>query len=284
MTVAAAAARPGAETAPGGERAPRVVSIGGKRFSVRAEVEGTFWDRFAAGRWEPQTLSALDRLVGPDAVFLDVGAWVGPTTLYAAAGGARVVALEPDPVARAALEGNLALNPALAARVTVIGAALAPAAGPVWLAAARRGKGGDSMSSLLLERSAAGWWAEAVTPAALLDSLPAGRLVINLDIEGGEYLLADALRPLLARAQAALVSWHPGVATGARRGAARAFRRIWIARRGGLLLDALRDARWARLGAAGPRPKGALRLWRRIGGPVAPLGGEWVFERGPSDA
>ena len=44
-------------------------------------------------------------------MFIDVGAWIGPMTLVAAACGARVVAYEPDPTAADELAANVALNP-----------------------------------------------------------------------------------------------------------------------------------------------------------------------------
>ena len=65
---------------------PRRVKINGLTITV-ADDEGAFWRRVEEGRWEPGTLAFIDCFGGPDIVFLDCGAWVGATSLYAAARG-----------------------------------------------------------------------------------------------------------------------------------------------------------------------------------------------------
>jgi predicted nicotinamide N-methyase len=89
----------------------------------------TFWDRVEAGAWEPGTLLALQPLLGPGVLFLDIGAWVGPLSLFAAGMGARVIAVEADPRAEVQLRRNLAANPDFAHRVTVMARAAAPIPG-----------------------------------------------------------------------------------------------------------------------------------------------------------
>ena len=186
----------------------RTARIG--RATVRVEDDQpTFWARVEAGGWEPGTLCALDGLAGSGDVVLDLGAWVGPITLYAAALGARVIAVEPDPVALAQLRRNVAANPELAPLIRIVPGAIAPQPGRIALGARR--KPGDSMSSALLAGSGASTWTSiVVTPAELAAMLPSsGRLVVKLDIEGGEYRLLPAIGPLLARDPALLASFHP---------------------------------------------------------------------------
>lgn len=188
----------------------RCICVLGARFTV-ADDKPTFWDRVEAGAWEPGTLAALDRLVGPGTTLLDIGAWVGPVSLYAAARGAGVIAFEPDPAALAGLAANLAANPDLAGRIRVIEGALSAEAGSVRLGARR--KPGDSMSSVLLGLSPTWWEARAVTPGEL-DGIvgPAADLVVKIDIEGGEYGLLPALAPFLDRRRpAVLLSLHPAI-------------------------------------------------------------------------
>jgi len=89
--------------------ATRKVRVGAKEFTVRGGATGPlvpprsvwseFWERFDQGLWEPRTLQKLSALRDGD-LFVDIGAWIGPTTLAAAVNGARVLAFEPDPVAR----------------------------------------------------------------------------------------------------------------------------------------------------------------------------------------
>ena len=88
-----------------------------------------FWDRVDAGTWEPTTFQVFDREIDAQTTVLDFGAWIGPTTLYAAARARRVIAFEPDPIAANHLRSNIAINPELAAKITVIEKAVAPQAG-----------------------------------------------------------------------------------------------------------------------------------------------------------
>lgn len=191
----------------------RSVAVGPYRIQV-ADDQPTFWDKVAAGAWEPGTLGAVAARVGPGTLFLDLGAWVGPLSLYAAALGARVIAVEADPRALDQLRRNLAANPELAARVTVVPRAVSPDKQPVRLGARR--KPGDSMSSVLLSGSANTWGVDAVTPDELAGMVAEGeRLLVKLDIEGGEYALLPALTGILSRPDAViLVSLHPVILSG----------------------------------------------------------------------
>jgi FkbM family methyltransferase len=58
-----------------------------------------FWRRYDAGEWEPDTRELVEDVLYPGALFVDIGAWIGPVTLWALGCGAQVVAIEPDPVA-----------------------------------------------------------------------------------------------------------------------------------------------------------------------------------------
>jgi FkbM family methyltransferase len=189
---------------------PRSVGVRGKSLLI-ADDKPTFWDRVEAGTWEESTFAVLDRYVDADTTLLDLGAWVGPVSLYGAARGARVVAVEADPAALVQLRANLDANPDLAARITIVDRAIAPDAQPVRMGARR--KPGDSMSSALLAGADSHWDAAAVTPEALAATLGApARLFVKLDIEGGEYALLPAMGALLdAPATALLLSLHPKI-------------------------------------------------------------------------
>ena len=181
-----------------------------------ADRQPTFWARVERGAWEPHTLAAVAAIAGPGMAFLDVGAWVGPTALLAAARGARVLALEPDPAAREQLLANLAANPDLRARVAVSDRALAAGTGPVRLGARR--KPGDSMSSVLFEDAPEGWLVPTVTVDALAADLSSGEpLLAKVDVEGAEYDVGPLLPRLgEGRPFALLLSLHPGLYAEAR--------------------------------------------------------------------
>ena len=237
------------------------VSLGAVSFRVEERSQaryGAFWATFAAGTFEPATVSVLEAELGPGLRFLDIGAWIGPFTLLAAALDAQVTAFEPDPVAVAALRNNLALNPALAERVEVRPVAVAASAGPVRLDGGTLGLG-NGLSRVRLGRPASwrkGWrqgW-----PARLLGSArtaPAGAdiggdtgadveavavaaldlegyHVIKIDIEGGEFDLVPRLGSRLASNRSVLLlSLHGPDPAGLARSAALALRLAGAPRR-----------------------------------------------------
>jgi FkbM family methyltransferase len=173
--------------------------------------EPAFWDRVERGTWEPHTFTLFDRFLDPDHCCLDVGAWIGPTALYAARRARHCYALEPDPVAFARLRENVRLNPSLAARITLSPQCLAPACGQVRIGNQTSSMGGDSMSSLLFAESLIGWQAQGIT----LERFLAGHAIrdcsfIKMDIEGGEFSVLPAMASYLATHRPTLyLSLHP---------------------------------------------------------------------------
>lgn len=69
-----------------------------------------FWQRFQQGRWEKQTLNILDRYLDRASVYVDVGAWIGPTVLVASRLCKQIHAIEPNPVTFDILQQNVELN------------------------------------------------------------------------------------------------------------------------------------------------------------------------------
>jgi FkbM family methyltransferase len=120
-------------------------------------------------------MMAWRRLLKPGDLFIDVGAHVGTYTLWAAACGAEVIAVEPDPVAVERLRANLGLNPQVSAHV--IEAAATDHAGVTQVTV---GLGPEN-------HLGSGHTVRSVT----LDELAAGRKVagLKLDVEGYEALV-----------------------------------------------------------------------------------------------
>lgn len=165
----------------------------------RPFVDGAFdfWQLYDNGEWEPETREVLARFLKPGAQFCDVGAWIGPVTLWAVELGATVLALEPDPVARKQLRENTYGMP-----VRINPRALAPSVG-YGLLHNRRGWYGDSMSFLAAE----GKRVRTTTPARLLDGYTPD--LLKLDIEGGEMSVLPFLLPICRDRQIPVwVSFH----------------------------------------------------------------------------
>lgn len=187
----------------------REVELAGTSFLVSDGPDSphrAFWDLAAAGSWEPQAVEVVAAMAQAGATLVDIGAWIGPLSLLAAARGARVVAFEPDPVARRELEANLAANPELAGRVEVRAEALASWSGEARLLGGRHGLG-RSLSRLAPD----GDVAVACVDAAEVATWPGlgDASLIKIDIEGGEYRVVPRLGPWLRRSEpAVLVSLH----------------------------------------------------------------------------
>lgn len=164
----------------------------------------SFWNDAAAGKWENDTFRFIDAVTEtPGAVLLDVGAWIGPIALYASPRVARVVALEPDPIARGELTVNVEAN---APNVEIWNAAIDNEPGELKLYAAQ-GLGNSETSSI-------GEGEAIVVKTITFDDLDkaAGdaRVVLKVDIEGHEYRVMDALMNFAKRRRAAVhLSLHP---------------------------------------------------------------------------
>lgn len=59
---------------------------------------------------EAFVFEVYDKILSKEKDFLDIGAWIGPNTIYAARKARKVVAVEPDPVAFSFLKKNVSIN------------------------------------------------------------------------------------------------------------------------------------------------------------------------------
>lgn len=189
----------------------REVTRDGATFKVRDDmaVWAQFWDLYEAGSWEPQTTALFDEVLGPGGLLVDFGAWIGPTVLWAAHRGAQVLAIEPDPVARGALEDNIAAN-GFGDRVGVVAGAISTQTGTAKLDHAPVGEFGDSRSRLSGNGTAIRTW---TLPDLLAESAisPDDVSLVKMDVEGYETTLCPTLGPWLAKHRIpALIELHGG--------------------------------------------------------------------------
>lgn len=165
-----------------------------------------FWPMYDRGEWEPETKAVLEKFLHPGDLFLDIGAWIGPVTMWALDMGAAVVALEPDPVARRSLEKNVAGD-----AVRILPYALAPATGRGRLAAFRTDFGfGDSQSRLVTDDTPGQKvGVTTVSPSLLFSSLRKPPALVKCDIEGGELAcVGDLVANCRVTASPLYISWH----------------------------------------------------------------------------
>ena len=156
----------------------------------------------------------FDEFIDGETVLFDVGAWMGPTTLFAAPAAAQVVCFEPDPVAFAELARNIDLNQdePWAARVQAVNSAVGRDAGTMRIGS-REGLG-ESVSSSLYAEEANSVEVDVVAFDTLADDprLEGRKAFVKIDIEGGEYDLLLEPSRLLARPGSVLcLSLHPRI-------------------------------------------------------------------------
>jgi FkbM family methyltransferase len=169
-------------------------------------AEGIDFAIWLLGAFEPGTLRAYRRLLREGDVALDIGANIGAHTLHIAqsvGSSGRVIAIEPTDFAYAKLCRNLALNPALAARVETHQAMLVAPGGkteaePVYsswpLAAA-----GDRHPLHLGQLMSVGG-ARAQTLDELLAPAGLARVdLVKIDIDGHEVAALRGARETLQR-------------------------------------------------------------------------------------
>lgn len=69
-----------------------------------------YWDKVSKGDWEPWSFKVLDKFLHSQNILVDIGAWIGPLSLYASKLCKHVFAIEPDSAAFKMLEENIGLN------------------------------------------------------------------------------------------------------------------------------------------------------------------------------
>lgn len=162
--------------------------------------------------WESywRELSALGCRIEPDDTVVDIGAHHGIVSLNCARLGARVLALEPNPINFEVLRRNIALNPSY--RIEARPLAVCGQAGKVIF---NFGKTSTTGALTAAERD----WkrteydheVEGVTLSAALDSVGRGEIkLLKMDCEGAEHdILAREGADVLRRARFACVEAHP---------------------------------------------------------------------------
>jgi FkbM family methyltransferase len=171
------------------------INISGTKLFVSNENRfKNFWTHFNSKNWEKPTLDILLNNLSTDDIYIDVGAWVGPTVLAASVTNCIVHAYEPDPVAFNELLENIQLNKI--GNIQLHNIALFDRSGEMFFGPGRGDEMGESISSLM---NGAGTVAVVVRDVA--DEIKKSHFLdcklIKMDIEGAEYIVIHKMKPLL---------------------------------------------------------------------------------------
>lgn len=181
----------------------------GKTFFVTPGKHRGFWKSVAEGGWEPETYRIFDRFIDGQHSYIDIGAWIGPTILYACRLAKAAYGNEPDPIAFAELSSNIECNRPASDNVRLANTCIASRSGQVSFGS--RTDPGDSKSSLLFGNQKMSWTIDALS---FNDFIARNSIsdcgFVKMDIEGGEYEVIPSMKSYLAKNRPTLyLSMHP---------------------------------------------------------------------------
>ena len=73
-------------------------------------ITGWLLNMLNIDEWEPNTFHIFNHYKNSEGIYIDIGAWIGPTDIYCANIYKKVIAIEPDPVALEELKKNISVN------------------------------------------------------------------------------------------------------------------------------------------------------------------------------
>jgi len=148
-----------------------------------------FWGDWEKSAWEPYTLEVIDRFADPHKTFIDLGAWIGPTAMWASRNYGRVLAVEPDRLAYSYLRANVIANtPA----VQTLRVAIADYDGEINLVPDPEEGWGSSMTRVALEGDPVSCMS-ITTLCEQAGVFPDRIGLIKMDIEGAESIVLPSL-------------------------------------------------------------------------------------------
>ncbi len=192
----------------GEEYSATTCEIGDIAVDIRTETSYEH-DRATELMDEGDILEDLMAELGPDEVFLDIGANVGVYSLLAARTGATVAAIEPHPLNLASLDLNIERNDV---DVTVIRGALADEARTTELFVASDEAGAGTHT---LAHDQVGDETITVDTYTADELIASGKIpsptIAKLDVQGSEYLVFRGMEDTLANGQLDIIylELHP---------------------------------------------------------------------------
>jgi FkbM family methyltransferase len=180
------------------------ITIHGRRFQV-TETHKAFWESVEAGKWEPYTFDILDKYVPRHDNYLDIGAWIGPTAIYAAPLCERSIAVEPDPVAYEQLCENIVESRFV---FQTRQCAISDYDGLMVLGAEELGNSMTRLSAAHPGREVIEVWCESLKTLVTKDKIT-GSMFIKMDVEGAEELILRDIEFFKKHKPTLYLSLHP---------------------------------------------------------------------------
>lgn len=183
------------------------ISIAGHDFNVAHsdEMPDVDW-KWVAENYEPKTFYIISKLLSRDDCALEVGIDSGQTTLVTAAYAGEMVAIEPSIKSCSYINFILNLNPTLKPKVEVINGALSDVDRHEIF-----GPNQKLFDDIHFNDTQSSTLVEGYTIEKLESSTSKKFDFVNMDIEGGEFIVLPAMQKWLReRKPILLLSLHPG--------------------------------------------------------------------------
>lgn len=172
-----------------------------------------FYAKLVAGNWEPATFDVLAAMVDSSTTYIDIGAWIGVTPLWAASRAKKVIAVEPDPYCVQTLKFLITEN--ACKNLVLLDGALAK---EEVVELGENGGFGSSESSLLVKTGQNTVKVRGVKISDILKEAGHGPKFCKIDIEGFEYEITDHLLELAVPEMKGMqVAIHPQLLLKAKR-------------------------------------------------------------------
>ncbi|MDH3278387.1 MAG: FkbM family methyltransferase [Nitrosopumilus sp.] len=181
------------------------INLNHSSFKVYSAEHLWFWKDYQTGNWEPKTLHIFDTFLEKDHSYIDIGAWIGATVLYASNLAKHSYAIEPDPIAFSELKKNILLNKNLSLKITLFEICISDNSGITHLHCPGNSKFGTSKSSILGN----GKNQVKVNTLTFDDFIKENNIkdcnFIKMDIEGGEFIVLPTMVEFLKKQKPTLL-------------------------------------------------------------------------------
>lgn len=173
------------------------------KFYVEPNYANWFISEINNGNWEESTFNILDYYSNINKLYIDIGAWIGPTVLYSADKYEQIICFEPDHVAYNILSHNISINKFN--NIILINKAISDNIGSSEFGG--YGEFGNSMSSLLvnIKNNIDKQHLTNINTTTLEKIIEEYKIDVNnialikMDIEGGEIFVIPNIKDFLLK-------------------------------------------------------------------------------------
>ena len=177
------------------------IDVDGVSFSVSPH---RFWKQYRKSGWEPKTYETFRRNLTDDIIYVDIGAWVGITLMWARVlGTKKIYAVEANPESYELLSYTVMENQLLKSCVDLTNVCVTNKDAEL----VRFGRGLSSASRIIKDGD---YSVSTTTLSSYLNKNNLSEnLFIKIDIEGAECLLMDDLVNVLKLGNKCFLALHP---------------------------------------------------------------------------